>query len=196
MTFPFNLSLVQKKKKREKRDREKRRVCLWGKVCIRRASPLINLLLCGVSVWHRPRGDSCDENKKNENTKQKRERGSSSKREPTPSFLLSNMSTSPHKDPAIIQYRSIQIHAHISKKKFSPVGTSAYLFPHKNKSITWELLCSIVIFSTTKVENRILINYFMTKQSWTVLAFMFNCLWHLYKCYFYSGCTIWRVRVA
>lgn len=131
--WPFrSIFLWCRKRKREKKGTERSKGCVFGERSALGEHHLWLIYSC-ASVWHRPRGDSCDENK--EKWKHKAKEGA---REPTPSFLLPNMSTSPHKDPAIIQYRSIQIHAHISKKKKTSLQSALLLilFPHKNKSIT------------------------------------------------------------
>lgn len=58
------LSLVQKKKKREKKGTERSEGCVFGEKSALGEHHLWLIYSCVVSVWHRPRGDSCDENKK------------------------------------------------------------------------------------------------------------------------------------
>lgn len=128
---------AEKEKERKKRDREKRRVCLWGKVCIRRASPLINLLLCGECVTPPKRRQLRRKKKKNENTKQKRERGSSNKREspPLPSYFPTCQQVHTKTPPLsnIDLYRYMRT---LVRKTSLQSALLLILFPHKNKSIT------------------------------------------------------------
>lgn len=143
MTFLFHLSLLQKKKKREKKGTERSEGCVFGEKSALGEHHLWLIYSCVVSVWHRPRGDSCDEKKKKkENTKQKRERGSSNKREspPLPSYFPTCQQVHTKTPPLsnIDLYRYMRT---LVRKTSLQSALLLILFPHKNKSITWELLC-------------------------------------------------------
>lgn len=99
--------------------RKRHKGTVWGKVSIRRASSLINLLQCALRMWHQPWRHRHDRKKWTHQERRGRKKNRERWGEPTPTSFLT-MSTNPHKDTSAPLDASVQGKcSHIHKRTYS-----------------------------------------------------------------------------